>query len=269
MMLAIPIGISEDKYNINQAYVHYVAGAGYDPVLVTPENNLKSMAERVDGLVLPGGIDIDPIHYGDSNWGSFYCNPKKDDFERELFWACAIAGKPIFGICRGFQLIAREYMLNAGNTPVRQGSKTLVEDRMDFDQHIEDHEMTGRFNLWRHVPHHYIYARVDTLYGEPVALDNIPVNSMHHQAVRLSLSHSRLQHSNKVSEHLRALAWTGRGLDADEDDGVVCEAFVIQKWSKAPMMGVQWHPEELKDFRLLHSFFGQQAEAPMEATAEV
>ena len=129
MNLAIPVNIGRDeKYDINAAYPDYISDAGYNPMLVNPGNNVKLIAELLDGLVLPGGIDIDPIPYGENNWGSYYCNPKKDKFERELMWAFMTAGKPIFGICRGFQLIAREYMFNAADTRFATVQNAVVGD---------------------------------------------------------------------------------------------------------------------------------------------
>ena len=231
MNLAIPVNLGrDDKYDINMAYPDYVSDAGYNPILVNPGNNLKAMAEMFDGLVLPGGIDIDPIPYGDNNWGSYYCNPKKDKFERELMWAFMTAGKPIFGICRGFQLIAREYMFNAA------------------DVHL---------------------GHVDTLYNDTeYAIDRVAVNSMHHQAVYTTYTLEQLENNNKIGPHVRALAWTNRGVDA-EAEGVILEAILIENWSKAPIMGVQWHPEELRDIKLLQCFFekfqGQPKETKMAA----
>ena len=56
---------------------------------------------------------------------------------------------------------------------------------------------------------------------------------------------------------MRATAWTERGLGKDEA-GVVCEAFIIKKsWKGNKIAGVQWHPEELKDYQLLHQLIGK------------
>ena len=58
-----------------------------------------------DGLLLCGGGDIDPARYGQANQGSQPPDPVRDQAELELFHAFLQAGKPIFGICRGMQLI--------------------------------------------------------------------------------------------------------------------------------------------------------------------
>jgi gamma-glutamyl-gamma-aminobutyrate hydrolase PuuD len=258
MRIAIPLGPEETQMKLNNAYVDYIAGAGFEPLTVNPHNDALFVADLCDGLVLPGGKDIDPIFYGTSNWGSFWADSAKDDFERRLFWAFIEAGKPVFGICRGFQLIAQEYIKAEAKTKVTPASDEEVEDRLVFQQDISAHDCAGRFNLFRSRPHHYVRCREDSLYGAgkvyPVQL---PVNSMHHQYLHLNLEDEQLNKSNKVTPHVRALAWTLRGLNADEK-GVVCESILIKKnWRGNKIIGVQWHPEEMKDFALLHNIFGQ------------
>ena len=72
-----------------------IAVAGY-----APQPDLSC-----DGLLLCGGGDIDPARYGQANQGSQPPDPVRDQAELELFHAFLQAGKPIFGICRGMQLI--------------------------------------------------------------------------------------------------------------------------------------------------------------------
>jgi gamma-glutamyl-gamma-aminobutyrate hydrolase PuuD len=258
MNIAIPIGFGRDsQYTINMAYPDYVSDAGYNPVLINPGNDVDIMANMLDGLLLPGGIDIDPIHYGDNNWGSYYCNPDKDKFERALLWAFMKAGRPVFGICRGHQLLAREYLYHAGDTLLRKKAQRRVDDVLEFEQHVGNHDCASGFNLWRNTAHHYVEARVDIIYGDTeYERDRIAVNSMHHQAVFASIDIDKIRKQSKIGPHFRALAWTTRGLDA-EVEGVIVESFIIDGWSKAPLMGVQWHPEELRDIALLKTFFGE------------
>lgn len=58
-----------------------------------------------DGLLLCGGEDIDPDRYGQKNCGSLGIDPDRDAAEFVLAEAYAAAGKPIFGICRGHQVL--------------------------------------------------------------------------------------------------------------------------------------------------------------------
>jgi gamma-glutamyl-gamma-aminobutyrate hydrolase PuuD len=257
MRIAIPLDPSDSKVSLNMAYVEYVTQAGYDPMPVVPQNDAMDIAKLCDGLLLPGGKDIDPIFYGESNWGSFWADSAKDDFERQLFWAFINYGKPIFGICRGFQLIAREYIHATGSEKVTPAADETIEERLVFQQDIGSHDCAGRYNLFRSRAHHYVDGREDHLYGsDDSTIKYMAVNSMHHQYLHLNVDAENLIKTNKVTPHMRATAWTTRGL-TKEEAGVVCEALLIKGWTKSRIAGVQWHPEELKDYALLHHHFGK------------
>ena len=268
MIIALPIGPEEDKYMINKAYVEYLKTAGYDPLLVAPENNPKFIAKLADGLLLPGGRDIDPIFYGEDNWASSWCDADKDEFERNLFWAFAPTGKPIFGICRGFQLIAREYIHNNQDLVVRKAkdSEITVPDRLIFEQHIDDHSQTEFFKIARRRASHYVVARDDLLYGGEQKIPNfVSVNSMHHQYLHLDREDHQLYTNTKVTPHVWATAWTSRGL-SKKDTGVVCEGFLIRGWTPSEIAGVQWHPEEMMDIQLIQHHFGAAREKALDAS---
>ena len=71
-----------------------------------PDINGSDYAELFDALVIPGGPDMDPTFYGEEpTWKIGTTNYLRDVFETEIFHAFHRAGKPIFGICRGCQLI--------------------------------------------------------------------------------------------------------------------------------------------------------------------
>jgi len=66
----------------------------------------EDYVDLFDGLIIPGGPDVDPTLFGEEpKWKIGRTNYKRDLFELELFRAFYQAGKPIFGICRGCQLI--------------------------------------------------------------------------------------------------------------------------------------------------------------------
>lgn len=257
MRIAIPLDPADTKVSLNMAYVDYITQSGYDPMPVVPQNDAMDIANLCDGLLLPGGKDIDPIFYGESNWGSFWADSAKDDFERQLFWAFINYSKPIFGICRGFQLIAREYIHAAGGEKVTPASEETVEARLVFQQDIGSHDCAGRYNLFRSRAHHYVDGREDHLYGtDDSTIKYMAVNSMHHQYLHLNVDAENLIKTNKVTPHMRVTAWTNRGLDKDEM-GVVVEGLLIKGWTKSRIAGVQWHPEELRDYALLQNHFGK------------
>ena len=247
MIIVIPVSFEKDTYQINKAYVEYVAGAGYLPWLVTPQVKAEMSVKGNVGLLLPGGKDIDPIFYGDNNWSSFATDPEKDAFERKLFYTFLKAGKPIFGICRGFQLIVREYIVKHPD----------IQEYLLYQQHIDGHAATSELHSARTNPSHYVKARMNLLYGKTkTKIDYIPVNSMHHQYLHVYIEDVKLEKKSTITPDLQLTAWTPRGLDQDEKS-VVAEGVIINNWGKSKVAGVQWHPEELKDYALLKNHFSE------------
>ena len=61
--------------------------------------------ENFDGLLLPGGTDVDPLRYGEDNDGSRGIDDELDALQFEMLDRFVKARKPVFGICRGEQLI--------------------------------------------------------------------------------------------------------------------------------------------------------------------
>lgn len=283
MIIAIPTNNTNKHAEIpgraqNAAYVRYVAAAGYTPVLVPMESDPAVISEMADGLLLAGGIDIDPIHYGVSNYASFGVDPEKDASERALFHAFREYKKPIFGICRGFQLIFRE-LLHAHE------ENEEYNEYFEYMENIGEHAQTGNLSVPRRFPSHQVRANVKTLYGVPEAqlknndpLQVTPVNSMHHQAVVCNYAYATRilaeELAGKNSEpaiqdilDVELLAWSMRGVsqpvkgpvNAKKPDfdnyWTIVEAAQIKNWG-GPIMGVQWHPEELGDIRVIRNFFG-------------
>ena len=129
-----------------------IAVAGY-----APQPDLSC-----DGLLLCGGGDIDPARYGQADQGSQPPDPVRDQAELELFHAFLQAGKPIFGICRGMQLIN-----------VALGG-TLVQDLPPLVRPFHGGGEADCVHPIRAAEGSLLHR----LYG-PV----FPVNSSHHQAV--------------------------------------------------------------------------------------
>jgi len=246
MKIAIPVWKSGDglRYAINSAYIEYVQGAGYSPVVIVPEN--EETALDCDGLLLPGGIDIDPIYYNEDNFGSYNTDFEKDAFERRLLNDFVEMGKPVFGICRGFQLIAREFLL----------MYPKAEQFVVFFQHVNDHNGPGSYKIKRSQPLHYIDTDSALWTPGTSKIVSQPVNSMHHQALIL------LDTSNKfkiIEKAMYVAAVTQYGLNSQmiKDKHCVVEAFTLQL-AQSNIVAVQWHPEEMKDYALLHGCFGSK-----------
>lgn len=101
---------------VNHDYIQSVINAGAIPLILPfneDEEVTKMMLERVDGLILSGGHDIDPTLYNEEpllKIGEIL--PERDKFDSILYKNACKLKKPIFGICRGFQLIN---VLNGGS----------------------------------------------------------------------------------------------------------------------------------------------------------
>jgi putative glutamine amidotransferase len=246
MLIAIPTNTEETSVKLNKAYVDYVLGAGFTPVLV-PQSTLKMnvYADMCDGLLLPGGKDIDPMYYGENNESSYGVDPEKDLFERTLFLHFVAKNKPVFGICRGLQLIGAEFIMTNRNT---------IGDKLVFLQHIGEHDRNNNLKVTRHWPTHFVSARNRLLYGvDEKGWKEKAVNSMHHQYIHVNVSEKNIRDRLVVVDGLIISAFTRIGVDAKTIGGVV-EGLVIPLWNAA---AVQWHPEELKDYALIQKFFSQ------------
>ena len=247
MNIGVTMSESKTQYYINQAYIKYIKEAGMQAFALTKDNDINIAVNMLDGLVLPGGIDIDPIYYGEDNYSSYGVSPEKDEFERRIFHEFRKAGKPIFGICRGFQLIVCEYLISNLN----------LTKFLNFLPEISDHNQTNEQQLNRDTYLHFVDYIPQVLYNKgDKTVDNMPVNSMHHQGLIVDFG----KRGVICAEGFKMAAWTLRGLktkskkNTKENTAVICEAFRILDWG-APILSVQWHPEELMDIELIHNFF--------------
>jgi putative glutamine amidotransferase len=157
------IGITTSPRRGDEYYVPYrraVEAAGAEPVELPP--GTPALPE-LDGLLLPGGWDVDPSFYGepkDEKVGPI--DRELDETELRLFGQAREADIPVLGICRGQQVIN-----------VALGG-TLV-------QHLEDHDVRrfGRNHLA-----HTIEVDPSSELGHAAGEHKIRVNSLHHQAIR-------------------------------------------------------------------------------------
>ena len=122
-----------------------------------------STLPAVDGLLLPGGWDVDPALYGqekDAKTGPI--DRELDDTEMRLFTQARLRELPVMGICRGQQVIN-----------VAMGGSLV--------QHLEDHDVRA---LGRKHLAHAIHVTEDSELGRATGGHSIQVNSLHHQAIR-------------------------------------------------------------------------------------
>jgi putative glutamine amidotransferase len=157
------IGVTTSPKREEGYYLTYgraVEAAGAEPVYLPP--GTASMAD-LDGLLLPGGWDVDPALYGeqpDAKVGPI--DHELDKTELEMFAQARKREIPVLGICRGQQVIN-----------VAMGGSLV--------QHLEDHDARaiGRSHLA-----HAIKVEPESELGRAVGGGAIRVNSLHHQAVK-------------------------------------------------------------------------------------
>ena len=115
-----------------------------------------------DGLVLCGGVDVDPAYYNEEINGAVDINKERDVHEMMLLKAFVEAGKPVFGICRGCQLINVYF----GGTLHQHMTNTVL--HRSGTELTREHEVVAVKD-----------GTMERLYGERSV-----VNSIHHQAVK-------------------------------------------------------------------------------------
>lgn len=200
------------RFAVGQSYCHAVELAGGAPILIPllrEEEALQAIYDRLDGLLLAGGGDIETHHFGQKRWAKLGgADPPRDRVELWLTRRAFADNLPILAICRGVQMLA-----------VALGG-TLVQDIGT--------QISGalRHNFHPDYPRNYLGHEVEvdsgTLLASILATDRIQVNSFHHQSVQ------------DVPPVLR--------VTARAPDGVI-EALEAPR--KRFVVGVQWHPEDL------------------------
>lgn len=87
------------------AYVEGIAAAGGTPLLLPPVGTDPSVLELVDGLIVIGGVDVDPRFYGADRHELTSSQPSRDLHDIALTRSALERGVPLFAICRGAQIL--------------------------------------------------------------------------------------------------------------------------------------------------------------------
>ena len=178
---------------VNSAYVKAVRKAGGVPVLLPMVDpaDAPALLERVDGLVVTGGDDVDPASYGEHpapETGP--TDPARDTLDLALCRLAVEWNSPTLAICRGAQVL---------NVALGGG---LV-------QHVDDHFHLDRFNASVHP----VEVDADSTLARWLGRTGAEVNSLHHQAA------GRLAPAVRVVA--RAPDGTPEGLEVEGSDRVV------------------------------------------------
>ncbi len=169
------VGFETDKYKaVPDVYVQAVKAAGGLPIIIENDDTLaRDYVLTSDGILFAGGGDIAPRFYGEeADERVASVNEKRDTAELALFKEATSAGKQIFGICRGLQLIN----IALGGTLI---------------QHIDGH--TGDIR-------HTVNLSDCSILKGIFQKNAVTVNSSHHQAVK------------KLAPGLFATAWSSEGI---------------------------------------------------------
>jgi putative glutamine amidotransferase len=104
---AVPIAMHEMEFDLHFAdYPQAIAACGGLPVQLTRDADVDGIADRIDGLVLTGGADVDPAVYGRApEAGLAATEPMRDAWELALLDAAELRGLPVLCVCRGVQLL--------------------------------------------------------------------------------------------------------------------------------------------------------------------
>ena len=180
--------------------------------VVTPSSEipLRELAAGAQGLVLCGGIDVAPERYGEEvlPHANVEISPERDAMEWNLLDAAREANVPVWGVCRGFQVLN-----------VYLGGSLWQDLPTQFPSQI-DHSVSDTPDVLAHTVH---VIEPEAPLGERLTREVPRVNSRHHQAVK------------RLGEGLVPVALS--------PDGLVEAAFLDGDgwWVR----GVQWHPENL------------------------
>lgn len=209
-VIGITGNFNEGQLKLLPGYFRSIEAAGGTPVVIPPRRkpdaSLISLIDRIDGLLLSGGADINPILMGEDPVPALHgINNERDAFELALTRLAYNRQVPMLGICRGIQVLAAAL----GGTVMQDIAtamphSTLVKHSQDAD---------------RGVATHFVTAEADSVVGRLLGT-RFAVNSFHHQAV------------GEPGPHFRVTARSA--------DGVV-EA--IESTDMKSIIGVQWHPE--------------------------
>ena len=201
-------------------YLEGVIHAGGVPVIlpsVVAPRMAEVLLDGIDGLLLSGGSDLDPDYYGEECAPELGVTiPERDAFEIALVRLALGRRMPIFGICRGMQVLN----VALGGTLYQDLPSQLGKDALNHWQETPK---------WH--PAHEIEILHDSHLAQITGSQNARVNSYHHQGIK---------------DLADGLAATARS-----SDGVI-EAVEYRDFTIQWIIGVQWHAEMMREVGMEH-----------------
>lgn len=223
-IIGITTNLGSKGAELAEGYWRSIEIAGGTPMLLVPTDDsatLISQVEQLDGLLLSGGGDINPILIGEEpipELGGI--NPRRDTYELQLLEEALHRSIPVLGICRGMQVVA-----------LGCGGKVAQDMAVWWSRHPEAMRDADTGSLLKHsqdAPRdcatHHVTVKEGTMLHDFVETTRFAVNSFHHQAV---------VHPGSLT------------VSATAADG--CIEAIESRAAMSFVMGVQWHPECLGD----------------------
>lgn len=209
-VIGITGNFGEKGCELAEGYFESVLKAGGTPLIIPPfedRDALVNVLDHIDGLLLSGGGDLNPLFMGEEPVPQLHAvNYKRDLAELLLIRLAADRQIPILGICRGIQMLAAAL----GGSVYQDIHSQCPTPLLGHDQQLD-----------RRYASHTVQATPDsTILKSLMGEQPFPVNSFHHQAVKTP------------GPHLKVCATS--------PDGLV-EA--VESSEHKSVLGVQWHPE--------------------------
>ncbi|NLW70124.1 MAG: gamma-glutamyl-gamma-aminobutyrate hydrolase family protein [Eubacteriaceae bacterium] len=199
----------KDAYYAPADYMAALRACGAVPVIIPydiTEEDAKRYVSACDGLMLTGGVDVEPSFYNNNDLGLSTTCPRRDAAEKFLLEAFLKKEKSILAICRGCQ------MLNAAT------GGTLYQDLPTLWEGVTAHYMKAPYDRHQHYLRILPHTPLHELWGTTQA----QVNSAHHQGI--------MHLSPKLS------------IMAEAEDRLIEGVYMPDKKF---VWGVQWHPEKM------------------------
>jgi putative glutamine amidotransferase len=211
-----PIFKGKTLQYIEQSVAHWVAASGSALPVMVPSPlgdtsrgtvSFDDYAAWLDGLVLMGGSDMWPGHYGEEPLKPQWTGDRiRDEYETALARAFVAKGKPVFGVCRGLQVINVAF------------GGSLLQDISTMKPGAREHRSHELYDQNFHAVSFVPGTRLAQLYP---GTSCVTVNSVHHQGIKRLADDFVVEAVCPDDDMIEAMRWRG-------------PSFVA---------AVQWHPE--------------------------
>lgn len=196
-----------ESQTLSSSYTRAIEAAGGVPVLIPAGLSpglVDDIIARLDGLLLSGGVDVDPVFYGEMPHPKLGAvSPERDNIEIPLARAAIQVGLPVFAICRGIQVMN-----------VAMGGTLIQDIASQVDGALKHRQEAPR---WHGT--HDVSVEPESRLAQLLGSTRVRVNTYHHQCIKSVAS--------------------GFKVVATSPDGVIEGIERLNGFA----VGVQWHPE--------------------------